>query len=63
MLFADQETRIDAGRALHMYRVIPLYPKERELEAQSGVPALLRAFDQAGVSFVTEPNRRSAVLL
>ncbi len=63
MLFADQETRMDAERELHMYRVIPLYPKERELEAQSGVPALLRAFDQAGVSFVTEPNRRSAVWL
>lgn len=61
LLFAEHEAQRADGNRIQLYRLLPLYPKERILEAKKGAPALLRAFDQAGVSFICDPKRKCAV--
>jgi hypothetical protein len=61
LLFAEHEAQQADGNRIQLYRLLPLYPKERILEAKKGAPALLRAFDQAGVSFICDPKRKCAV--
>jgi hypothetical protein len=46
---------------VHLFRVVPLLPEERELERKQGLGALLRAFDRVSIPFVFDPNRPTAV--
>jgi hypothetical protein len=61
LLLAEFSFERSDGKTVHLYRVTPLYPDERELEMREGAPALLRAFDRRQVPFVVDVNRRSVV--
>jgi ankyrin repeat protein len=50
--------RID-GETVQLYRVVPIYTDERELELREGAPALMRAFDRNDVPFIVDLNRPS----
>ncbi len=50
-----------AGDKLQLYRLMPIYTEERELEAAQGVAALFQAFDRAGTPFVVDLNRPCVV--
>jgi hypothetical protein len=63
MLFAKSEMHAADGRLIQLYTLVPLYPDERDLEIQRGLPALMRALDQSGISDVVDlkrPNVASA---
>ena len=51
-----------ADRILQIYRVMPLFPEERELLLSEGVPALMDAFDQAGVGFTAVVDRTNVAI-
>ncbi|MFC1757395.1 suppressor of fused domain protein [Planctomycetota bacterium] len=55
-LLAETETTI-ADHKLQIYRVMPLYPEERKLQLAQGIPALMNAFDKAGVGQIASVNR------
>ena len=46
-------------RKVQLYRLVPLYTEERELELKKGLPALLRALDRNKVSFVVDLRRKN----
>ena len=46
----------------HFYHVVPLYTEERELEIQSGLPALMLAFDALSLPFLIDIHRPNAAL-
>ncbi|MFC1758287.1 hypothetical protein ACFL2H_05910 [Planctomycetota bacterium] len=54
------ESRLETAIAdckLKIYRVMPLYPEEWELQAAEGIPALMNAFDKAGVRQIVSRHR------
>lgn len=61
LLFAEKSVTCHDGRLVQLFRLTPLYPEERELEAREGIAALMHAFDEKGVSFVVDLRRKSAV--
>ncbi len=48
------------GTTVKLYKLIPLYPEECQLEKDQGLPMLFAAFDQKGFSDVVDVNRPSA---
>lgn len=58
LLLAEKKLVSANGTTIHLCRLTPLYTQECELEADYGSPALLRAFDRAGVPFVIDPARK-----
>lgn len=61
LLLAEKQFDRDDGVTIQLYRMVPLYTEERELERKQGAPALMRAFDRAGVSFIVDVARSSVV--
>lgn len=59
LILAEKSFERTDGETVQLYRVIPLYTDERELELREGAPALMRAFDRNNVAFVVEMGRRS----
>lgn len=57
MLLVDESLKRSDGQTVQLYRLVPLYTEERELELAQGAPALLRAFDRQSVPFIFAPNR------
>lgn len=57
MLMAERQIAAKDGRTIQLYRLTPLYPEERLLEAREGIGPLLRALDAAKTSFVVSLNR------
>jgi hypothetical protein len=62
LLFAEQSFTRQDGQTVHLYRLVPLYPEERLMEARDGVAALFRAFDRRGVPFVVDLQRPNVAL-
>src|SRR5439155_26347202 len=45
------------GRKVQIYRMVPLYTEERNLEIREGIAALMHAFDEFGVPFIVNLER------
>jgi len=58
LMLIDRKMEIQ-GRTVQLYRLMPLYPEERELELKKGIGALLRAFDAKGTPMVIDMKRRN----
>ncbi len=63
MLFADQSTSTSDGQTIRLYRMMPLYTEEYQLEIDKGIGALLRAFDKYDISTVVDVNRKNVAQL
>ncbi|QGJ71957.1 Ankyrin repeat-containing protein [Planctomycetales bacterium 10988] len=61
MLFAEKSFVRSDQKQVQLYRVVPLYTEERDLELKEGIPALMRAFDRKNVPFVVDLHRPSVV--
>jgi hypothetical protein len=59
LMIAERSFRRTDGETVQLYRVVPIYTDERELELREGAPALMRAFDRNDVPFVVDLNRPS----
>lgn len=46
-----------SDKRIHVYSLFPIYTEERDIELRSGVPELLRRFDQAGVTTIVDVSR------
>jgi uncharacterized protein len=62
LVMADQQFTTNDGRTIYLYRLLPLYTEERNLEIQEGVAALMRALDAADISFVVDLARPNVAL-
>lgn len=59
LIIAEKSFLRKDGETVQLYRVVPLYTDERDLELREGAPALMRAFDRSDVPFVVDVGRRS----
>ena len=59
LILAEKSFQRKDGEMVQLYRVVPLYTDERDLELREGAPALMRAFDRSDVPFVVDVGRRS----
>lgn len=59
LLLAEHQVKADDGRIINLYRMTPLYPEERALEASEGIKALMLAFDRDSVPFIVDLKRRN----
>lgn len=59
MLLADKQFKRNDGVTIQLYRMVPLYTEERELDMKQGAPALMRAFDRVSVPFIVDVDRPS----
>ena len=59
MLFVHREETMPRsdGKTVHFYRLLPLYPEERDRYLEGGPPALLTGFHQHNVGFVVDLDR------
>ena len=62
MLFADQSFERSDGNTVYLFRLLPLYTEEREVEIKHGVPELFKALDQGKVPFIVDVNRACCVV-
>ena len=60
LLIPEKQFVNTAGRTVQLYRLIPLYPEERELELQQGIAALMRALDRVSTPFIVDLKRKNA---
>ena len=61
LMIAEKSFKRTDGETVQLYRVVPIYTDERELELREGAPALMRAFDRNNVPFVVDLSRPSVV--
>lgn len=59
LIVAEKSFKRTDGETVQLYRVVPLYTDERDLELREGAPALMRAFDRNAVPFIVDAGRRS----
>ena len=59
LIAAEKNFRRSDGETVQLYRMLPLYTGERELEIREGAPALLRAMDRNNVPYIVDINRPS----
>lgn len=61
MLLRDRtgfgKLRLQDGRTVHFYQLVPLYEEERVLKKKQGTAVLLKLFEQYGISQVIDPKR------
>ncbi|HVA50041.1 MAG TPA: suppressor of fused domain protein [Pirellulales bacterium] len=57
LVMADRNFTSRDGRTIYLYRLLPLYTEERELELKQGVAALMRAFDKHDIPSVVDLTR------
>lgn len=57
LLLAEHQLTSSDGKLIRLYRMLPLYTEERELEKSQGIAALLNAFDAASIPFVVDLKR------
>lgn len=50
------------GEPTRLYRLFPLYPEERELEAEHGLESLLQAFGAHDLELVVDPTRPNVAI-
>jgi len=63
LLLAEKDFVNSEGNTIQLYRMMPLYPEERQMEIDHGVAHLMRAFDQASIPFIVDVNRKNVGLL
>jgi uncharacterized protein len=61
LLIAEKDFVSQARGPIQLYRLIPLYTEERNLEIKEAIAALMRAFDQGNVSAIVDLERPSVV--
>ena len=59
LLIAEHDFVSSDGRKIQLFRMLPLYTEERNLEIQKGIAALLRALDRNSVPFIVDLKRKS----
>jgi hypothetical protein len=59
LMIAEKSFQRTDGETLQLYRVVPIYTDERELEISEGAPALIRAFDRRDAPFIVDLDRPS----
>lgn len=52
--------KIDEGKEIRFFAVVPLYEEEMNLKLRSGVNALLDKLSDAGISDIVDPSRKNA---
>jgi hypothetical protein len=57
LLFAEKDFERQDGTTIQLYRLMPLFTEERDLEKREGSAALMRAFDENEVPFVVDLKR------
>lgn len=62
LLLADRSFKRTDGMTVQLYRLLPLYTEERELEMRKGAPELMRTLDRKSVPFIVDVNRPNAAL-
>lgn len=60
LMLPDKKFQNTAGNTVQLYRLVPLYPEERNLEVQSGLPALMHALDKISTPMVVDMSRKNA---
>jgi hypothetical protein len=50
------------GKVIHFYSLVPLYREEMELKLAEGTDALLKRFDEQGVSELLDPTRPNVAI-
>ena len=60
LLLAELEVTRPDSYPIQLYRLMPLFQEEFDLENESGIAALLRRFDERSVPFVIDTNRENA---
>jgi hypothetical protein len=63
LFLAEQSLAARDGRKIQLYRMMPLYTEERNLEIRKGIDALLTAFAQQGIALVVAPRRRNVAAI
>ena len=58
LLFAESSFQRNDGKAVQLYRLIPLYTSERENELKHGLKRLMQALDRNEVPFIVDINRK-----
>jgi predicted nucleic acid-binding protein len=58
-MIAEKSFQRTDGETVQLYRVVPIYTDERELEIREGALALIRAFDRHDVPFIVDLDRPS----
>lgn len=53
------QLRINGGKEIVFYSVVPLYEEEMELKLNKGSDKLLDLFDRAGINDIVSPTRRN----
>jgi Suppressor of fused protein (SUFU) len=51
------QLRLQDGRNVHFYQLVPLYEEERVLKKEKGTAALLKLFQQHRISEIIDPKR------
>jgi len=59
MLMAERDFTSRAGHKVYLYRLVPLYTEERQLEIDEDLPTLMRALDRHSIPFIVDLNRPS----
>ena len=59
LVMAEKEFTDPEKGLVHLYRLFPLYPEERQLAARKGVGVLMKALDRNSVRFVVDPKRKN----
>jgi hypothetical protein len=58
-MIAEKSFQRTDGETVQLYRVVPIYTDERELEIREGTQELIRAFDRHDVPFIVDLDRPS----
>jgi hypothetical protein len=59
LLLAERDFTSRDGRTVQLYRLLPLYTEERNLEIKQGLAALMRALDHFSVPFIVDLKRKN----
>jgi ankyrin repeat protein len=57
LVMVDQNFTSRDGRKIYLYRLMPLYTEERQLEMEKGIAALMRALDKNDIPVVVDLQR------
>lgn len=62
LMIVDRSFQSREGQTVSLYRLMPLYTEERELELREGAAALMRTLDANNVPFVVDMHRKNVGL-
>ncbi|MEW4561967.1 suppressor of fused domain protein [Bremerella sp. JC770] len=62
LMLVDRTFDSQTGDRICLYRLMPLFTEERELEIREGMPALLNALDVANIPFIVDMTRKNVAV-